>query len=107
LAQLFSRVQDGLGLFYRPVGVAGVEAEEGAEGAVLPLELFPILPFQEAVVGEACSAGEAAHQVQDGLFVFFLEEDQAGVDTEEELRGFALGHPWVHFTPFRLFRRPL
>jgi len=83
------------------------EAEEGAEGAVFPLELFPILPFQEAVVGEACGAGEAAHQVQDGLFVFLLEEDQAGVDAEVELRGCALGHSRGHFTPFRLFfRRP-
>jgi hypothetical protein len=70
LAQLPGGVQGGLGLFYRSVGVAGVEAEEGAEGAVFPLELFPILPFQEALVGEACGAGEAAHEVQDGLFVF-------------------------------------
>jgi len=99
LARLPGGVQGGLGLLYGPVGVAGVEAEEGAEGAVLPLELFPILPFQEAVVGEAYGAGEAAHQVQDGLFVFLLEKGQAGVDAEVELRGFALGHPWVHFTP--------
>jgi hypothetical protein len=35
--------------------------------------------------------------------VFLKEEDQAGVDTEEELWGFALGHPWVHFTPFASF----
>jgi hypothetical protein len=37
LAQLFSRVQGGLGLFYRPVGVSGVEAEEPAEGTILPV----------------------------------------------------------------------
>jgi hypothetical protein len=106
LAQFPGRVQGGLGLFYGPVGVAGVEAEEGAEGAVFPLEFFPILPFQEALVGEACGAGEAAHQVQDGLFVFLLEKDQAGVDAKVELRGFGLGHPWVHCTPLLLFRRP-
>jgi hypothetical protein len=63
LAEFFSGVQGSLGLLYGPIGVAGVEAEEGAEGAVFPLELFPILPFQKAVVGEACGAGEAAHQV--------------------------------------------
>jgi hypothetical protein len=106
LAQLPGRVQGGLGLLYGPIGVSGVEAEEGAKGAVFPLEFFPILPFQEALVGEPRGAGEAAHQVQDGLFVFLLEKDQAGVDTEEELRGCALGHSRVHFTPFRLFRRP-
>jgi hypothetical protein len=63
LAQLFSRVQGGLGLFYGPVGVAGVEAEEPAEGAVLPFELFAGFPFQETVVGATCGAGEAAQKV--------------------------------------------
>jgi hypothetical protein len=90
LTKLFSGVQGGLGLFYRPVGVAGVEAEEGAEGAVFPLELFTGLTFQKAVVGEPYCAGEAARQVQDSLFVFLLEKDQAGVDTEVELRGLYL-----------------
>ena len=106
LTQLFSRVQGGLGLLYRPVGVAGVEAEEGTEGAVLPLELFTGFPFQEAPVGEAYGAGEAAHQVQNGLLVFLLGKDQAGVDAEVELRGCALGHSWVHFTPPSPLRRP-
>jgi hypothetical protein len=101
LAKLPGRVQGGLGLFYGPIGVSGVEAEEGAEGAVLPLEFFPILPFQEAVVGVAYSAGEAAHQVQDGLFVFLLEKDQAGVDALEDLGRLSLGHSGPHFTAFR------
>jgi hypothetical protein len=103
LTQLPGGVQGGLGLFYGPIGVSGVEAEEGAEGAVFPLELFPILPFQEALVGEPRGAGEAAHQVQDGLFVFLLEKDQAGVDAEVELRGCALGHPGFILPPFASF----
>jgi hypothetical protein len=89
LAQLFSGVQGGLGLFYGPIGVAGVEAEEPAEGTILPFEFFPIPPFQKAVVGEACSAGEAAHEVQDGRSSP-VEEVQAGVGAEEELRGLYL-----------------
>jgi hypothetical protein len=55
LTQLFSGAQNGLGLLYGPVGVSGVEAEEPAEGIILPFEFFPILPFQKAVVGEACT----------------------------------------------------
>jgi hypothetical protein len=106
VSELQGGVQDRFGLRYRPVGVAGVEAEEGAEGAFGPLELFTGLPLQKAVVGEPHRAGEAAHQVQEGLFVFLLEKDQAGVEAEVELRGYALGHSRVHFTPFRLFRRP-
>jgi len=107
LAKLFSGIQYGLSLLYGPIGVSGVEAEELAERAILPLEFLPVLSSQEALVGVACSAGESAHQVQDGLLVFLLEEDQAGVDTEVELRGFGLGHSLVHFTLFHLFRHPL
>jgi hypothetical protein len=84
LAQFPGRVQGGLGLLYGPVGVSGVEAEEGAEGAALPFELLPGLTLQEAPVGVACSAGEAAHEVQDGLLVFLLEKDEAGVSAEED-----------------------
>jgi hypothetical protein len=101
LAQLPGRVQGGLGLFYGPIGVSGVEAEEGAEGAVFPLELFPILPFQEALVSEPHRAGEAAHQVQDGPLVSLLEEDQAGVGALEDLGRLGLGHSGPHFTAFR------
>jgi hypothetical protein len=106
LAKLFSGVQGGLGLLYGPVGVAGVEAEEPAEGTAFPFELLPGLTLQEAVVGEPYCAGEAAHQVQDGLFVFLLEKGQAGVDAEEELWGFGFGHSRFHFTFFYFFLHP-
>ena len=92
LAEFFSRVQGGPGLLYRSVGVSGVEGEKSAEGAVFSLELLPGLTLQEALEGEACGTGEAAREVQDGPLVFFLEEDQARMDTEVELWGSALRH---------------
>jgi hypothetical protein len=63
LAEFFSGVQDGLGLLYRPISVSGVEAEELTKRAALPFEFFTVFAFQEAVVGEPCSAGEPAHEV--------------------------------------------
>jgi hypothetical protein len=85
LAEFFSRVQDSLGLLYRSIGVSGVEAEEPAEGTVLPFEFFPILPFQEAVVGVLCGAGGPAHEVQDGRFISAIGKDWPSVDTLEDL----------------------
>ncbi len=79
-------VQEGLGLQDGVVGVAGVEAEEGAEGAVLPFEFFPGFSFQEAVVGVAQGGGEPAREVQGSLPVFLRGEDQEGLDSGEGLR---------------------
>jgi len=77
--ELQGGVQDRFGLFRRSVG---------------PLELFPGLPLQKAVVGEPRGAGEAAHEVQDRL--------RFGAPFPHRNRG----HSWFHFAPFCLFRRP-
>jgi hypothetical protein len=85
LPEFFSGVQYGLGLLYRPVSVSSVEAEEPAEGTVLPFEFFPILPFQEAIVGVLCGTRGPAHEVQDGRFISAIGKDQPSVDTLEDL----------------------
>ncbi len=100
VSEFFRRGDQDLSLLYGPVCPAGVETKESAERAVFPLELFPILPFQKAVVGVTCGAGEPAHQVQNGLFVFLLEEDELGVNTLEYLGRFAPGHSRVYYTSF-------
>ena len=64
-------------------------------------------PKDEKAVLALMRRFSAAHQVQDRLLVLGVWEDQAGVDAEVELRGFGLGHSWVHLTPFCLFCRPL
>jgi hypothetical protein len=48
---------------FLPVGVSGIEAKEGAEETIFPLELFSIPLFQKALVSQPHHAGEPAHQV--------------------------------------------
>ncbi|BCZ95548.1 hypothetical protein TthAK1_21650 (plasmid) [Thermus thermophilus] len=85
-AQFPGGVQDGLGLHHRVVGVAGVEAEEDAEGSIFPFEGFPAPSLKQAVVGVAHGGGEAAHEVQGGLVVFSGREEEEGVDSGEGFR---------------------
>jgi hypothetical protein len=43
----------------------GVEVEEGTKRVAVPFEFFKGFTFQEAVVGEACGTGKAAHEIQN------------------------------------------
>lgn len=77
-------VQDALRLQDGVVSVAGVEAEEGAEGPIPPLEFLAGLPLQKPVVGEAHGGRKPTHEVQDRPLVLLGKEDELGLDAHVE-----------------------
>ncbi len=86
LPQLPLGGEEGLGLQEGVICVAGVEAEEGAEGAAFPLQCLAIFAFQQTVVPVAHRRGEAAHEgkiratpvTQGGHVVPVVGEEEEG-----------------------------